>query len=106
MDKIINLEHNILCHNPLAEDLDLIKPMTLYEFGDIIGYNKSHSARLANALFMITITSENKEVPVLKRGVRTNRNSLKKTQHPLLIINPDLYYAGSNCGKIKELAKF
>ena len=42
----VNCEYNIICHNPLEKDLDLIEPMTVGEFCEAIGYDKTNASRL------------------------------------------------------------
>lgn len=42
----VNLEYNVLCHNPLESNLDDIQLMTVSEFCGAIGYDISNWHRL------------------------------------------------------------
>lgn len=100
----VNREYNIVCHNPLEPNLDFIKPMSLGEFCDIIGYDKSHATRLFNTLFEPQFKVGKKGS--MKRAMRyvVDEGLDKKTFK--MYINPRVYYAGSHWRDVEILAKF
>lgn len=99
----VNKQYNIICKNPLEEDYDLIEPMTLGEFADVIGYNKKNVGRLANLLLEPTFDIQEDEDVTAIRYVITK--SLKK-ESMMMFINPRVYYAGDYADKVKALGVF
>ena len=99
----VNRKYNIVCHNPLEADLKRIKPMTLGEFCNTIGYDESNSTRLFSTLFEPMFTTDDGNIQSAVRYVATKGTS-KKTYN--IFINPRVYYAGDNWKEIEVLGAF
>lgn len=98
----VNRQYNIVCHNPLEEDLEKIEPMTLGEFCDIIGYSKRNAARLCNTLFASTFMVDGEP----KSAISCVANKSLDKKDFKMFINPMVYYAGTQWDKVKVLGKF
>lgn len=57
----INVEYNILCRNPLQNDLERVEPISIDEFCDLIGYNSHNRIRLMKIYADITFTVDGKQ---------------------------------------------
>ena len=57
----VNVQWNIVCHNPLEDHLEMIEPMTLGEFCDVIGYDRTHAQRLLDNYRKITFNWKGKQ---------------------------------------------
>lgn len=98
----VNREYNIVCHNPLEKDLEKIESMTLGEFADVIGYDKSNISRLCNILFSPTFKINGKEITAMRYVL--NKSFDKNTYS--MFINPRVYYAGNKWNEVEILGKF
>ena len=98
----MNREYNIICHNPLETDIDKVEKMRMGEFCDAIGYDKTHSGRLANILFK----------PEFKVGDHTEgavayvANKSLRPQDFCIYVNPRIFYAGNHANSVKVLGAF
>lgn len=99
----INIEYNVLCHNPLERDFDLVDILTLDEFLDKIGYNKSNRHILIkiydNLVFPVGDHME-RFCSVVFNGVRKDIGKSK------LFMNPNILYSGSRIEEVRILGKF
>lgn len=94
----LNFEFNILCHNPMENAQDKILPMTVSEFCEIVGYDKTHASDFAKEYGKFTFTvKERKEVfcKFVFDGSDTT------TAH--IYINPRLVYKGSDFHKVDAI---
>lgn len=86
----VNYEYNILCKNPNETEPTKVKPLTLKELAIKLGYK--NSTDLKKALLNLKLSGENvsliAETDTLKRGV---------------VINPKLYYKGSDISKLNGI---
>ena len=57
----VNVQWNIVCHNPLEDHLEVIEPMTLGEFCDAIGYERNNAQRLLDNYRKITFNWKGKQ---------------------------------------------
>ena len=57
----VNVQWNIVCHNPLEDHLEVIEPMTLGEFCDAIGYERDNAQRLLDNYRKITFNWKGKQ---------------------------------------------
>ena len=93
----VHYEYNILCHNPLEEDADKLERMSWTELAEICGLSpeSKHVTRLKKDLsFRLNgqyVVGEFKESPSSK---------IVK-----IVINPALYYAGSDISKLIGVIK-
>ena len=81
----INRRTNIVCNNPTEQDENKVTPMSLGDFCDVIGYDRSHARRLAKELLKIRINGE------LAVGFFV---SDLREETWLLVTNPKLYFGG------------
>ncbi len=85
----LHIETNVLCHNPNEEDIELIKPLTLTEMANILGF--STTQKLKKGLFDLKID----DTPVIMNSII---NNVRK-----IVVNPQVYYKGSNIEQMKGL---
>lgn len=94
----LNFEYNILCHDPTVKTRDKISPLTMEEFCELIGHDKTHASDLAKDYGRLTFTvNGNNEVfcKFLSDGSNIN------TAH--IYINPRLVYKGTNPRKVTAI---
>lgn len=98
----VNRQYNIVCFNPLEEDLNKIQNMSLGEFCETIGYSKHNSGQLFKYLFepqfMINGKLTNAMRYVVDKGLDKSTYSM--------FINPRVYYAGNKWKEVEVLGKF
>lgn len=99
--RFINTEYNILCHDVEETDLDLIKPMTLYEFCETIGHDWNHVNRLLSAYRQLTFKVDDH----IERFVSFVFDGLDK-RDARVFINPHILYSGSNYHQVEILGAF
>ena len=92
----MNRKYNIVCHNPLEENLSKIKPLTPDEICDVIGYSRLNFSRLIKTLSEIRISVRHLTQPIIKYV-----DEIKGA-----VVNPYLIYSGYSWNEIEELAKF
>lgn len=90
----VNINYNIICYNPTETDLDLIEPMTMGDYCNIIGYSADNYRRLKTLLKKLML---NKTIVF---SFVDNANGL------FCYINPNVYYAGNNWDKVEVLGEF
>lgn len=87
----VNLEYNVLCWNPLEEDALKVKPITLKEYCDLIGYNFDKVSRLLKIYEKITFDVFGRnECFVEISGHGADRASYK------IFLNPNVMYCGTH----------
>ena len=91
----INKEWNIACKNVSEKERDFIDCMPISEFCNIVGYDKSKAKRLINTLSKITFNGEHALVYVTMDF---------KINEAKIVMNPNLYWAGSNWEHVKYLS--
>lgn len=98
----VNREFNIVCHNPLETDLKLVKPMTLGEFCETVGYDPKNAYRMSKQLldpcFMVDGVEQGAVRYVVDKSLDRRTFSI--------FINPNVYYAGFNSKQIEILGAF
>lgn len=99
----VSREYNVVCRNPLEQDLDEVVPMKLEELCDAIGYDKANASRLLSELMRLKFTVGSKETWAVGY-VATGRLSDRRQRE--LFINPAVYYAGRDWEAVKVLGKF
>lgn len=98
----VNREFNIVCHNPLETDLKLIKPMTLGEFCETVGYDPKNAYRMSTQLLDPSFMVDGVEQGAVRYVVD---KSLDRRTFSIFI-NPNVYYAGFNSEQIEVLGAF
>lgn len=91
----VNKEWNIVCKNPKEKEREFIDYMTVAEFCDAIGYNKSNARKLINSLSSITFNGEHALIYV------TLDFNIEKSK---ITMNPNLYWAGTDWSNVKYLS--
>lgn len=97
----INIEHNILCWNTEETDISKVKPMSMREFCDEIGFNYKHIDRLHRAYKKMSF-----DVGEGKRELFCSIIKNEYTGKELMIINPKVFYSGRNSDAVLEFGKF
>lgn len=91
----INLEYNVLCHNPFESNLDDVQLMTTDEFCEIIGYDISNWHRLDTIYKNLRFDVNNEQVRfcafVTDGGI---------------FVNPRVLYNGSNFSRVEVFGLF
>ena len=90
----VNVNYNILCFNPLENDLQKVKPMIMKDFCVIIGYSQDNDRRLKTKLKGLRLH----QLPVF--SFVDNADGL------FCYINPNVYYAGNKWEEVKVLGRF
>lgn len=90
----VNVNYNILCLNPLENDLQKVKPMIIKDFCVIIGYSQDNDRRLKAKLKGLRL----QQLPVF--SFVDNADGL------FCYINPNVYYAGNKWEEVRVLGRF
>lgn len=91
----VNRKTNIVCYNPEELDNKKIKPMTIGNFCDVIGYDRTHSARLFKSLAKFMVRGKH-----LFCYVSVDNFTLAGM---FIIMNPEIYYGGAEHNDAKFL---
>lgn len=97
----INLEFNVLCHDIYETCIENIRPMTLHEFCEVIGYDWSHVARLLSIYRQLTF----KVGDHMERFISIVYDGLDR-KNALIYVNPRIVYSGSNYKRVEILGSF
>lgn len=97
----INVEFNILCHNPDEKDLDNVNPLTIDEFCKTVGYSSANRARLLQEYAGITFLAGAQRECFC--SFVTNGGNIGKAR---MFVNPHIIYHGSNGDNVQLLGKF
>ncbi len=97
----INVEFNILCHNPEETDLSKVSPMTFKQFCKETGYSWSKAHRLAQDLSSITFDVDGEQRHFVA-FVTTEATSNDR----LIVVNPRVIYGGHNFERVEAFALF
>jgi hypothetical protein len=97
----VNIEHNILCHNTTERDISLIEPMTMSEFCAEIGYDYKNVQRLHDIFKHLKF-----DVGDGKRELFCSIIRNEYTGKELMVINPKVFYSGSNAKAVAEFGVF
>ena len=89
----VNRKTNIVCYNPEELDDKKIKPMSIGDFCDVIGYNRNQASRLFKELLKFTV----KEKHLMCYVAIDNYNITGM----FMIMNPDIYYGGAEHNNAK-----
>jgi len=98
----VNKEYNVCCFNPLETDKSKIQIMSLGDFADVIGYDRTHISRLSKLMFEPTFKIDE----CLKNAMRyVSTNGFNK-ECLSMFINPCVYYAGTHWSEVEILGCF
>lgn len=87
----LNFEYNILCHNPTVTIYDEIEPLTVSEFCEKVGFDKTHASQLAADYGKMTFTVDGMQ-EVFCKFMGNGRDVT--TAH--IYINPRLIFKGED----------
>lgn len=90
----MHYSNNILCSNPAEKDLSKIKPLSIKEIGQIIDINGDNYNRAVKYLLNVTVNDK----PLL--------GEVRKLNSSVIVVNPTIFYKGSNIEDIKWLKDF
>lgn len=96
----VNREYNVVCHNPLETNKDLIEPMTVGELCDAIGYDRSQASRLLDIYDNITFTADGQNYYFCGYA---SRNRKQKDVDRRIYVNPLIFFAGNDRNKVDVL---
>lgn len=89
MIPFVNRKYNVLCFNPLEEDFDKIEYMTVGDFCEQVGYDRSQASRLFHELYKPTFMTKKGE----RFAVRyVSGKDLRKGSF-YIFVSPYVYYA-------------
>lgn len=94
--RYVNIEYNMLCHNPHEKELACVNYMTAGEFCKEIGYSPNNVGRLIQIYERITFWTEGKEEYFCTFNYRGN-DKINAT----VWINPNILYNGTKLDEVK-----
>lgn len=98
----INREWNVVCHNPLEKDSNMVQIMTMKELCETIDYDYSHISRLNEALFGLAFDWNGRKQALCASIEFTTEEGKQKG----LIVNPHLVFAGTDFKKVEGYGMF
>ena len=90
----VNINYNILCHNPQERDYNKIEPMLFSEFCEKVGYKPENERKLKNKIKELRIG----HLPVF--------NFVENADGHFCFINPHIYYSGNKHEEVMVLGEF
>lgn len=94
MIPFVNIQYNMLCHNPLESEMKHVKAMTLPEYCSIVGYSPNNAYKLKNYLKKVLLGG----IPVF--------SFVENAYGLFCYVNPNVFYVGNNEDKIEILKSF
>ncbi len=99
----VNVEYNLVCHNPYETDLEKIELMTVGELCGFLKYDKSHWSRLRTAYLKIKFPVEHgSRSETCCNFVYNGGNG----QNMKMFINPRIFYCGHKHKEVQILGAF
>ena len=96
----VNIQWNTVCHNPLEDHLEMIEPMTLGEFCDVIGYDRTHAQRLLDNYRKITFNWKSRQQYFCTFFYEEDIRDMR------IVCNPNLFYIGKHIEKVESYGEF
>lgn len=90
----VNINYNMICYNPTEKNLDDVRPMTMFDYCNIIGYDYTNRHKFKNMMKKILIDGK------YAFSFVENGSGL------YCYINPKIYYAGNKWEDVKVLGAF
>lgn len=94
----LNPEYNILCHNPTEKNRQLVRPLTVGEFCEIIGFDKERAGTLISDYEQITFTVDGQREALCRF---MNKGSSRLNSN--IYINPRLVCKGTVTLKVLDV---
>lgn len=99
MLRYINVQHNILCLNPMEKDREQIIPITFGQFCEMAGYSVKNTARLADYFMKVRFHIGNRKEPFCKFVMND-----KQISHSWIFVNPRVMYSGTDPEAVANFA--
>ena len=90
----VNINSNIICHNPLEKNIKTVKPMTIEQYCEKVGYSVLNARKFKSNILHFRLN----EKPVF--------NFVKNCDGEFIFINPYVYYGGNAWDKVAVLGGF
>lgn len=90
----VNINNNVICHNPLEQNIKAVKPMTIEQYCESVGYSITNSRKFKSNILHFRLN----EKPVF--------NFVKNCDGEFIFINPYVYYGGNAWDKVAVLGGF
>ncbi len=100
----INVEYNVLCHNPDEKDMTKIQFMTPEQFCDAIGYDKDQKWRLMDVYEKITFPTKEEGEQAFCNFVSNSRRF--PDDRTKIVVNPYVLYHGHHWDKVQLIGEF
>jgi hypothetical protein len=100
MIPFVNNEWNIICHNPSEIDCDNIKPMSLGEFCDAVGYDRKNAYRMIENFRNITFDWHGKQQRFCTFVYEDDGADMR------IFCNPNIFYTGKHFEQVEILGAF
>lgn len=97
----INVEYNLVCHNPFETNIDKVELLSIAEFCRLIGFDISHIGRLLQVYNSVRFEVNGRQ----ERFCTMIYDGLNE-YNAKICINPNVFYAGSNIGRIEVTKLF
>jgi hypothetical protein len=98
---LLNIEYNIVCHNPMETCLDKVKPLTLDEFCVAVGSDPAHRSRIYSEYKTIKFSVGGDEERFC--SFITDGGDLDTAQ---VVVNPHVLYHGRHPQQVEMIGKF
>lgn len=95
----VNVEHWIICKNPLEYNKNNIIPLTINEICDIVGYSKENAHKFRREVNKVIFTFRDKPQRFMFAVLSENNEEI-------FTVNPNIVYGGNPAGKDKKLAEY
>lgn len=96
----VNVQWNVVCHNPLQERLEDVQPMTLGEFCDTIGYDRNNAKRLLDSYRHITFNWRGQQQYFCTFFYEDDIRDMR------IVCNPNIFYIGKQIEKVESYGAF
>lgn len=97
----VNVEFNILCHNPWETNLDMVETLSLDEFCEAANYSAENRNRIIQAYSKITFPVGNTQERFC--SFVTDGCNMSTAR---IFVNPNILYRGHNADKVEILGEF
>ena len=97
----VNIEFNIVCENPDETELDAVRPLSIKQICEIVGYDFSEIYRLKDELFQIRFPVGG-HLELFCALVQWGA----KAEQTRMFVNPHVFYCGSNYECVELLGRF
>lgn len=92
----VNVQYNVLCWNPLEENVEEIAPMSMAEFCKVMGKAESNADEYRKAYTRITFDMDGRR----RRFCQIARSD---DGRELIFVNPRVFFAGDNWERVEGL---